>query len=142
MKNKLFILFSIFTMSFAFVDDVKVNASSKVTETIEYHNMIINVAKNEGKMIETLTLANYGVMHGDAKVDDVKEYYSKKNDKSNESSDELGVKRAYMWREMLVDGLSGVIDDTTSYITDLKDDVINFQKYLKFIWFFCRFMPY
>ena len=63
MKNKLFILFSIFTMSFAFVDDVKVNASSKVTETIEYHNMIINVAKNEGKMIETLTLANYGVMH-------------------------------------------------------------------------------
>ena len=83
MKNKLLILTSCFAMLFSFANEIKVNASETITETIEYHNMIINVAKNEGKMIESLTLANYGVMHGDAKVDDVKEFTTYSSTSSN-----------------------------------------------------------
>lgn len=83
MKNKLFILTSCFAMLFSFANEIKVNASSNVTETIEYHNMIINVAKNEGKIVDTLTLANYGVMHGDAKVGDVKPFTTYSSSSSN-----------------------------------------------------------
>lgn len=40
----------------------------------------------------------------------------------SESSDEIGVKRAYMWREMLVDELSEEIDNFTQYVDE--DDVV------------------
>ena len=43
-----------------------------------------------------------------------------------ESEDAIGVKRAYMWREMMVDGLSGEIDALTSYVdADDKDEDLN-----------------
>lgn len=128
MKNKLFILFSIFTMSFAFVDDVKVNASSKVTETIEYHNMIINVAKNEGKMIETLTLANYGVMHGDAKVDDVKEFTTYSSTSSNSTlgltTDNAHASEHWRIKSVKNDGVIAVFTAKENISVDIVRDTI------------------
>lgn len=71
MKKRLLSVCFILALSFFNNNQRELKATAETSETIEYYEMIINTAKNNGNMVETLTLADYAVMHGDAKYDNV-----------------------------------------------------------------------